>query len=402
MILMNHISTYRTASRTPTTSFRGFLEADGLRQLYFEEGMPLHSILRIMVEQDASDLFLKVGAPPLLRINGSLVPSGDRALTHAQLMEMAAELMGSEREQRFAAERELNFAFERDGLGRFRVNVLSQRSSIALVIRRIKAVIPTLEELHLPVEVLTRLMQEQHGLILVTGSTGAGKSTTVAAMLEFVNQTSPKHIVTLEDPIEFQFEERQAMINQREVGVDTHSFSEGLKNILRQSPDLLFVSDIRDRETMESCVLAAEAGQLVVSCIHTINAVTTIERLVAFVPSTQQALLRLRLSLILRGIMSLRLLRRQDGMGRIPACEMLVATPTIRELIREGRTEQLSSFLYNGGMYGMQTFTQALYHRYRRGEVELDEALRYADCPEELQLAIREIRATSDVPSRIL
>ena len=361
--------------------------------------MDIERLFRAMAEQEASDLFLKVGNHPFLRINGTLIPVGQERLTAEHIMEFASTLMGSERRQLFHAERELNFAFERADLGRFRANVLWQRGTIALVIRRIKRSIPTFEELNLPVQVLSRFVGERYGLVLITGSTGSGKSTTIASMLDYVNRTLPKHIVTLEDPIEFQFEEDQAIINQREIGADTRSFSEGLRNVLRQSSDILFVSDIRDRETMESCLLAAESGQLVLSCIHTTNAVTTIERLVAFFPSHQHELIRLRLSLVLRGIVSLRLLLRSDGSGRIPACEILVATPTVRELIREGRTEQLPHILHDGAMSGMQTFTQSLYQRYRQGEVDLEEALRYADSPEELQLAVREIRSIRDVQS---
>ncbi len=359
--------------------------------------MDFHKIFQAMVEQEASDLFLKVGNRPFLRVNGKLIPIGDHEFTRDEIMQFAAELMGSERRQIFYAERELNFGFEREGIGRFRANVLWQRGTMALVIRRIQRSIPSFEELNLPREVLGRLMREQYGLILLTGSTGSGKSTTAAAMLDFINQTMPKHIVTLEDPIEFQFEEDQSIINQREIGVDTRSFSEGLKNLLRQSPDVLFLSDIRERETMESGLLAAEAGQLVLSCLHTTTIVTTIEHIIGFFPPHQHMLVRFRLSLVLRGIISLRLLLRRDGTGRIPACEILVVTPTARELLREGRTEQLPALLQDGSLYGMQTFTQALYQRYRQGEVELEEALRYADSPEELQLAIREIRSTRDV-----
>ena len=350
-----------------------------------------------MVDQDASDLFLKVGNHPFLRLNGKLLPLGTDKLTHQELSEAAGDLMGPHRRQAFHAQRELNFAFERAGLGRFRANVLWQRGLIALVIRRIPRECRSFAELQLPAEVLTRLMDEQHGLILITGPTGSGKSTTVASLLNHINHTSPKHIVTLEDPIEFQFEEQQAVINQREIGEDTRSFSEGLKNVLRQSPDILYISDIRDREGMEAAVLAAEAGQLVISCLHTTNAVTTVERLVALFPSHQQQLIRLRLSLILRGIISLRLLRRRDGSGRIPACEVLIASPTVRVLLREGRTEQLPAIMRDSALYGMQTFTQSLHQRCREGSVELEEALRYADSPEELQLAVREIRATRDV-----
>ena len=354
--------------------------------------MDVDRLFRAMVEQEASDLFLKVGNHPFLRIHGKLIPVGDDQLTQEQVVEVASGLMGPHQRQAFHADRELNFAFERAGIGRFRANVLWQKGTMALVIRRIQRVVASFAELNLPGEILTRFLSESHGLVLVTGPTGSGKSTTVAAMLDFLNQTMPKHIVTLEDPIEFQFEEEQAIINQREVGADTRSFSEGLRNVLRQSPDVLFVSDIRDRETMEAALLAAEAGQLVLSCLHTTNAMATIERIAAFFPLHQHSLIRLRLSLALRGIVSLRLLARSDGTGRIPACEVLVVTPTARELLREGRTEQLPAVIRDGATDGMQTFTHALYQRYRQGEVSLEEALHYSDSPEELQMAIREIR----------
>ncbi len=362
--------------------------------------MEMDRLFRAMVEQEASDLFLKVGNHPFLRIHGKLIPVGEQDLSAEDLAAAAAALMGAQHRQTFHAERELNFAFERPGIGRFRANVLWQKGAMALVIRRVNRSVAGFAELNLPVETLTRLLSEQSGLILVTGPTGSGKSTTAAAMLDHLNQHTAKHIVTLEDPIEYQFEEAQAIINQREIGSDTRSFSEGLRNVLRQSPDMLFVSDIRDREAMEACLLAAEAGQLVLSCLHTTNAVTTIERLVAFFPPHQQQLIRLRLSLALRGIISLRLLMRRDGSGRVPACEALVATPTVRELIREGRTGELPAALADGGMFGMQTFTQALHRLYRAQEVELEEALRYADSPDELLLAVRDIRSIKDARRR--
>ena len=352
---------------------------------------------RVMVDQEASDLFLKAGHQPMMRVNGELVPADAQRLSHEQLLAFAAELIGPERQQLLRTERELNFAFQRNGSGRFRANVLWQQGAMALVIRRIQRVMPSFDELHLPGAVLTKLAAESSGLVLMTGPTGTGKSTATAAILDHINRTTAKHILTLEDPIEFQFAEHQAIINQREVGTDTRSFSEGLRNALRQSPDVLYVSDIRDQETMEACLQAAEAGQLVLSCIHTTNAVTTVERLVAFFPPHQQVLIRLRLSLVLKGIVSLRLLNRADGAGRIPAYEVLVATPTVRECLREGRTDQLPLVMADSAMFGMQTLLQSLYQRCRSGEVTVQEALQYADSPEELQLKLREIRATRDV-----
>jgi len=353
-------------------------------------------LFRTMVQQEASDLFLKVGSRPFLRIDGKLSPCSAERLSRADLLQFAYDLMGPERQQVFQKERELNFAFERDTIGRFRANVLWQRGNLALVIRRIHERVPTFEALHLPAVTLTRLAEERRGLVLISGPTGSGKSTTAMAILEHINQTSACHIVTLEDPIEFLFREQQAIINQREVGLDTRSFSDGLKNVLRQSPDVLFISDIRDRETMESALLAAESGQLVLSCIHTTNILTTFERVITFFPPHQHQAVRFRLSLILRGIVSMRLVPVRNGSGLIPACEVLVMTPTIRECLREGKTEEIPPLLHDGAMYGMQTLNQALYYLIRSGQVALEDALRVADSPEELELAIKEVRTTKD------
>lgn len=385
------------------------------RWVYFESnanrgrGMNLDGVFTAVVERRASDVLLKVGAPAYLRVRGRLEAFGQQSLSRADVLQFAYDLMGPDRQQVFQAQRELNFAFERDPAGRFRANVLWQRGNLALVIRRIHDRIPSFEDLNLPGEVLRRLAKERQGLVLITGPTGNGKSTTVAATLEHINQSSACHIITLEDPIEFLFEEKQAVINQREIGVDTRSFSEGLKNVFRQSPDVLFLSDLRDRETTEAALLAAEAGQLVLSCIHATNAMTTVERLVACFPPNQQSMIRFRLSLALTGVVSLRLVPtcaareqsevgtagrpRCDGPGQVPACEVLVMTPTVRELIREGRTEQLPQALHEGAIHGMQTMTQALYHLIRNGWVTVEAALAVSERPDELQRAIREIRA---------
>ena len=358
--------------------------------------MEFDRLCQLMVERQASDLFLKVGTPPFLRIEGALQPYGADRLTRPAILHLTEDLLGPERRQLFQAQRELNFAFERPGIGRFRANVLWQRGSIALVIRRVQHRIPDFDTLRLPAGVLRRFAAERQGLVLVTGPTGSGKSTTAAAILEHLNHTEARHIVTLEDPIEFQFEEDRAIINQREVGVDTKSFSEGLKNVLRQSPDVLFVSDIRDRETMEAALLAAESGQLVLSCVHTTNVLTTLERVVAMFPPHQQTTIRFRLSLILKGIVCLRLLPQRDGHGQVPACEILVMTPTIRELLREGKLEQIPALLRDGATDGMQTMTQALYGLVKQDLVTVDAARAVADSPGELQLALREIRGIKD------
>lgn len=358
--------------------------------------MDSDQLFHAMVEQRASDLFLKVGTRPFLRVRGRLQPCGTDSINRAELLQFASDLMGPERQRVFQTERELNFAFERPEVGRFRANVLWERGRIALVIRRVQETVPDFDALHLPSAVLHRLAAEAHGLILITGPTASGKSTTVASFMEYLNQTRPCHIVTLEDPVEFVFTEQQAVINQREVGVDTKSFSEGLKNVLRQSPDVLYLSDIRDRETMEAALLAAEAGQLVVSCIHTTSSVTTIERIIAFFPPHQQHLFRLRLSMALRGALSLRLLPAQDGPGQIPAVEVMLVTPAIRELIREGKPEEIPALLRQGGSMGMQTMIQSLYQLIRQGTVAFDDAVKVVDSRGELERALQDIRGIGD------
>jgi len=307
--------------------------------------------------------------------------------------------MGSERQKALKVNREINFAFNQDGIGRFRANAYFEKGSLALVIRLIQGEIQSLEELDLPAEPLKQIMEASHGLLLITGRTGSGKSTTAASVLEHLNQTKACHIVTLEDPIEFLLKEKKAVVSQREVGLDTLSFEEGLKSIFRQSADVLFISDIYDQRVMEIVLLAAESGQMVVSCLHAANVINALERVIAFFPEHQQPAVQFRLSLALRGIVSQRLLPRQGGSGLIPACEVMVATPTMTKLLREGRLVEMPPLMEEGGIQGMQTLCQALYQRVHRRQVEAEAALKVADSPEELELALREIRATKDVRS---
>jgi len=358
--------------------------------------MDFNRVLQEMVDRDASDLLLKVGTPPHVRIRGALLPVGSEVMTRADLWQIADDLLGAERQHVVQAQREANFAFERESLGRFRTNVMWQRGNLAFVIRRVRRHIEGFRALNLPEGPLSRLTREPRGLVLIAGPTGSGKSTTSAAMLEVINEQMPCHIVTLEDPIEVVFEERRAVINQREIGVDTRSFSDGLKHVLRQSPDVLFLSDLRDREAMEAALVAAESGQLVLTCIHTTNVPTTIERLVTFFPPHQHEAVRLRLSLVLKGIVCLRLLTQADEQGQVPACEILIATPRVREVIREGHTDQLPALLREGAIHGMQTLTQSLEHLVRNGRVTREAALQAADQPEELTLALQQIRGMHD------
>ena len=358
--------------------------------------MDFDPLFKRMVEDKASDLFLKGGSPPCIRLRGIVTPCVPDRLTREELVEFAKGLMAPEHERGLREDRELNFAFERPGIGRFRANVLWQQGELSFVIRRVQHRIPSFEELHLPAAVLTRLAKERQGLMLVTGPTANGKSTTISAIIDFINQTQPCHIVTLEDPVEFLFEEQRAIINQREVGVDTKSFTEGLRNVLRQSPDVLYLSDLRDLETIEAALQAAEAGQLVLSCLHTTNVQTTVERIIAFYPPHQQELIRYRLSLVLKGVVSIRLVTRVDGRAQLPACEVMVVTPTIRQLIREAKTEEIPALLQDGAHQGMQTQTQALYQLISTGQTTLPEALKVADNSAELQLAVREIRSAKE------
>ena len=358
--------------------------------------MDFNPIFKTLVEQQASDLYVKSGTRPSMRFRGRVTPIGDHELTRSDVLQLADELMTQDLQQQLHTNRELNFAFVREGIGRFRANILWQQGNLSMVIRRVQHRIPSLEDLGLPADVLRRFTTERQGLILITGPTASGKSTTISSILEHINATAHCHIVTLEDPIEYIFEEKQAVINQREVGTDTKSFSEGLKNVLRQSPDVMYLSDLRDLETIEAALLAAEAGQLVLSCIHTTNVMTTVERMIAFFPPQQHDLTRFRLSLVLKGIMSLRLLPRKDGKGQVPVCEVLVMTPTIRQLIQEHRLEEIPPLMENDSLHGMQTQTQSLHRLVSSGQVALEEALKVADKPGELELRVREFRQTRD------
>jgi len=362
--------------------------------------MTLEDLLRAMVRARASDLFLKAGSPPALRVDGAVRRDllGERRELDAGFMETVLKRVLDERDRRaFDRAGEADTAYEVEGLDRFRVNVFRQRGRVGCVFRHIPRKIPTLEELNLPAAQLRKLCGLQRGLVLVTGVAGSGKSTCLAAMVDYINVNFPRHIITIEDPIEFVHEDKRSVIEQREIGIDTDSFAVALKHCVRQSPDVILIGEMRDQETMEAALNAAETGHLVLSTLHTVNAVQTVERIMGYFPPHLHALVRLQLALVLEGAISLRLLRRKDGPGRIPAVEVLMATPTVRDLLEQGKTRQLPAALREGGYFGTQTFGQSLKGLLDRGIVAAEEALAAADNPEELRLELKGIQRGGDV-----
>ncbi len=353
--------------------------------------MELASIFAAMVKEDASDLFLKVGVPPAMRIVGRVASLGGAPVTEENMMEIFNEVTDDFAKKRFAEKGEVDVSYEIYGVGRFRANLFRQRGYIGMVFRHIHSKIPTLEELNLPAEQLKRLALAPRGLILVTGTAGSGKSTTIASMVNFINNTEEKHIISVEDPIEFTFTDNKCVIDQREVGQDTDGFLTALKHAVRQSPDVIFIGEMRDLETMEAAVNAAETGHLVFSTLHSLNAMQTVDRVMNMFPVHQHEFLRLQLSQLLEGVVSQRLLPTKDGAARMPAAELMCATPTTRELILHGKTRELYRALKEGSYYGCMTFNQSLKSLLERDLITLEDALHAADNPDELKLELRGI-----------
>ncbi len=321
--------------------------------------MILREMLEIMVKNNASDLHLIEGLPATLRINGDLAPLGRDKISELDLSRFLDEaLVDVKRKNRFAEELETDFAYELKGLGRFRINCYYQKGSIAFSVRRIPLAIPRLEDLNLPI-ILKDLLRRQNGLILVTGPTGCGKSTTLASMIDLINEEQSLHIVTVEDPIEYVYYPRRSIVSQREVGEDTPSFSSALRHVLRQDPDVILIGEMRDLETMQAAITAAETGHLVFSTLHTTSASQTVDRIIDVFPPYQQDQVRSQLAITLQAVVSQRLHKRTDMKARIPATEILIATPAVRNLIREGKTYQLTSVIELGQEYGMHTMEQS-------------------------------------------
>lgn len=349
----------------------------------------LKNLLKFAVENKASDLYLKAGTPIHLRIDGKLIRQSKSNLTPDDVRDMASSLMSEEQKVKFTKDKEMDLAFDLPDVGRFRANIFIEKGNFAVVLRLIKVKIPSFRELNLPVEVLERLSTENGGLVLITGPVGSGKSTAAASMIDYINSNMGKHIVTIEDPIEFIFESKKSIISQREVGLDTLSYSLALKHVLRQTPDVIFIGDIRDLETMSTVLSAAETGHLVISILHTINAIQTIERVVNFFLPHQHPETRTRLSLLLKGVVSLRLLSKKNGEGRIPAYEVMLSTPTIKSLILAGKTAKITSFIQEGAIFGMQTFNQSLVSLCKKGLITTQEAKNNTGNLHELELDLK-------------
>ena len=361
--------------------------------------MNINDLLKIAVERKASDLHLKVGSHPIVRIDGDLVPLSElKRLMQEDTIAMAFSIMNARQKQRFKEELELDIAYSVPGLGRFRCNVFQQRGAVGLVLRVIPARIQSVRELMLP-PVLERICEERRGLILVTGTTGSGKSTSLAAMLDYINTTRTEHMITIEDPIEFLHRDKKSIVNQREIDVDTHSFAGALRAGLRQDPDVILVGEMRDYETIETALLAAETGHLVFSTLHTLDATETVNRIISVFPPHHQKQIRIQLSQVLKAILSMRLMPRADGMGRVPAVEVLISTAYIRECIEnKEKTKYIREQIALGtSQYGMQTFDQSLFQLYKSGLITLDEALRRATNPDEFRLKIQGVQFTADI-----
>lgn len=358
--------------------------------------MELKALLEKMVKENASDLHMKAGTPPVLRINGKLVVLKDEPLNPEELKKIALKIMSKEQQAAFSAQKEIDFAIGVAGLSRFRVNVYLQRGSVAIAMRTIPISAQSIDQLNLP-PVLKELVIKPRGLILCTGTTGSGKSTTLASMIDYINEITAKHIITVEDPIEYLFRDKKSIISQREVGNDTESYQNALKYVLRQDPDIILMGEIRDAHTMDVAIKAADTGHLVLSTLHTLNASETVNRIISFYPPHQQQHIRVLLATTLNGVISLRLLPRVDGKGRVPATEVMINTPTIKEyLLDPVKTLLIPSAIEEGHQYQMHTFDQSIMRLYKDGIITFDDAAQSVTNIDEFKLKLRGIEASTD------
>jgi twitching motility protein PilT len=357
----------------------------------------IDDLLRMAMSFGSSDLHLRAGSTPVIRVNGELKPmSGSAKLNQDETLEMAFSMMSNRQKQHFKEVYEVDIGYGVSGLGRFRVNIFQQRNSIGIVARVISDEIRNFAQLGLP-PVLNTIADENRGLILVTGTTGSGKSTTLAAVVDHINEKRNCHIVTIEDPIEFLHRDKESFITQREVDVDTRSFAEALRGSLRQDPDVILVGEMRDLETIETALVAAETGHLVLSTLHTLDAQETLTRIISAFPPYQQKSIRIQLAGLLKAVVSQRLMKSVKTGSRVPAVEVLISTPLIRDyILHEEKTASIRDVIAAGtSQYGMQTFDQSLFYLYQSGMISLEEALRGATNPDEFRLRLAGIQNTS-------
>ncbi|MFH1834309.1 MAG: PilT/PilU family type 4a pilus ATPase [bacterium] len=346
-------------------------------------------LLHKMVEADASDLHLKVGSPPTIRVDGELGELDEPSCSPEDTKDYAASLMSEKQIRRFSETNEIDFAYSAPNVGRFRINVYRQRGTISIALRQVVTRVPDFSELNLP-PVVQKLSLESRGMVLVTGATGSGKTTTLAAMIDHINSQVRRHIVTIEDPIEILHQDRKCIVNQREVGLDTENYGTALKYVLRQDPDIIFIGEMRDQETVRTALTAAQTGHFVLSTLHTIDVSETINRIIDFFPLYQQKQVRIMLAGSLRGIVSQRLLVRADGKGRVPAVEAMVMTGRIRDLILDpSQTHNIRTAVQEGEFYGMQTFDQSLLGLFERNLVTLGDAQLVASSPHDFRLLVQ-------------
>jgi twitching motility protein PilT len=361
--------------------------------------MHVNDLLKIAVESGASDLHLKVGTYPMMRVRGTLMPATEeKRLDHEDIVAMAAAVLPTGHREKFKENREVDLAYSVAGLGRFRCNAFQQRGTVGMIFRVIPMRVATIDDLALP-KVLKKVAGEERGLVLVTGTTGSGKSTTLAALIDEINTTRTAHIMTIEDPIEYLHRDNRSIVNQREIGVDSNSFSQALRSALRQDPDVILVGEMRDFETIETALLAAETGHLVFSTLHTMDAAETINRIIAVFPPHQQKQIRIQLASVLRAVVSQRLIPKIDARGRVPAVEVLISTAFIRDCIMDKeKTHLIHGAIAQGtSQYGMQTFDQSIFSLYEQGLVSYEEALRWASNIDEFKLKVQGISTTADM-----
>ena len=360
--------------------------------------MDINELLKTAHSMGASDVHLKVGSQPIVRVNGQLGPMQGNRLSQEETLKIAFSVMSPGQRETFKKKNDIDLAYSVPGLGRFRCNIFIQRGTIGLVFRVIPMRIPTIEELLLP-EIIKKISLEPRGLILVTGTTGSGKSTTLAAMIDNINSTRTDHIMTIEDPIEYLHRDKRSIVNQREVGNDTESFGKALRAALRQDPDVILVGEMRDFETIQTALTAAETGHLVLSTLHTIDATETVNRIISVFPPYQHKQVRMQLASVLKSIISMRLVPKEDGRGRVPAVEVLIATATIKDCILDpDKTKMIPDVISQGTLhYGMQTFDQSILNLFKSGLISYEEALRRATNPDDFALKVKGIQSTSDL-----